>query len=136
MNKLITISILLLFYPLISNGQYILTIEINNLRNNNGEVILELCDENEKMITGFSEKIVDNKCIIMVKNLQPGKYALKYFHDENSDKKLNTNILGIPKEGYGFSNNAKGKFGPPSFNKMIFEIKQDTTVKLTPNYII
>jgi uncharacterized protein (DUF2141 family) len=134
MKMLFIISILLL-YPSISKSQYNLTIEISSLRNNNGVVLLELNDENGKMIKGYSEKIVDNQCIIKVEDIQPGKYAFKYFHDENKDKKINTNVLGIPKEGYGFSNNAKGKFGPPSFDKMVFEIKQDTTVKLTPNYI-
>ena len=135
MKKLIIISILLLLYPSISKSQYSLTIEISSLRNNSGEVLLELNDENGKMIKGFSEKIVDKKCVIMVENIKPGKYAFRYFHDENKDKKLSTNILGIPKEGFGFSNNAKGKFGPPAFDKMVFEIKKDTTVKLTSNYL-
>ncbi len=135
MKKLIIISILLLLYPSISKSQYNLTIEIGSLRNNSGEVLLELNDENGKMINGFSEKIVDNKCVIMVENIKPGKYAFKYFHDENKDKKLNTNILGIPKEGYGFSNNAKGKFGPPSFREMIFKVNQDSLIKCKSSYL-
>lgn len=99
-------------------------------------MLLEFSDENEEILKGFSEKIVDNKCIIIVKDLKPGKYAFKYFHDENNDKEINTNFMGIPKEGYGFSNNAKGKFGPPSFEKMIFELTQNDTAKCTPSYIL
>jgi uncharacterized protein (DUF2141 family) len=43
--------------------------------------------------------------------------------------------MGIPKEGFGFSNNAKGTFGPPSLEKMIFEVEENMSVKCTPTYI-
>jgi hypothetical protein len=43
----------------------------------------------------------------------PGYYAVALFHDENDDHHLNTNALGIPTEGYGFSNNPTLYFGPP-----------------------
>ena len=48
-------------------------------------------------------------------SLPPGTYGISVFHDINGDGELNTNFLGIPKEPTGFSNNAQGKFGPPSF---------------------
>ena len=50
-----------------------------------------------------------------------GEYAVKLFHDANDNDKLDTNFLGIPKEDYGFSNNVRGRFGPPSFDKAKFE---------------
>jgi uncharacterized protein (DUF2141 family) len=136
MKDLILILILFLFLPTVTVSQIHLIVEIAPLRNNDGQILLELNDENKEVIKGFSEKINDNKCILHIVDLKPGKYAFKYFHDENNDEKLNTNFVGIPKEGYGFSNNAKGKFGPPSFEKMIFEIKQSDTLKCIPNYIL
>jgi len=60
---------------------------------------------------------------------------MKYFHDENKNKKLDTNWMGIPREGYCFSNNAKGPFGSPWFKEMLFEIKGDTSVKCIHSYI-
>jgi len=48
-------------------------------------------------------------------DVPPGTYALAVIHDENMNGKLETNWLGIPKEGYGFSNDAKGILGAPSF---------------------
>jgi uncharacterized protein (DUF2141 family) len=42
------------------------------------------------------------------------------FHDENSNGKLDTNLLGIPREGVSASNNAKGHFGPPKFDAAAF----------------
>ncbi|GAB4395639.1 MAG: DUF2141 domain-containing protein [Microscillaceae bacterium] len=55
-----------------------------------------------------------------IQDLPYGEYAAVCFHDENENQKLDKNMMGIPKEGYGFSNNAKGSFGPPSFEKARF----------------
>jgi len=112
-----------------------LEIKINGLKNNQGQILLEFQDEKTGSIKGFSQEIVNNQCIITIDNLSPGKYTFKYFHDENSNEKIDVNWLGIPKEGYGFSNNAKGTFGPPSHEKMIFELTADTTINCTPTYI-
>jgi uncharacterized protein (DUF2141 family) len=136
MRKLILLLTILLLTRAISIGQINLTIEIEPLRNNTGQILLEFNNENEEVIKGISEKITDNKCIIQIEGLQPGKYAFKYFHDENKDEKLTTSFVGIPKEGFGFSNNAKGKFGPPSFDKMIFEVSKSDTIKCIPVYIL
>ena len=116
-------------------GQFSLTIEINGLINNDGQVLLEFSNEKGEHILGITQNIVENKCIIVIKNLEPGKYAFKYFHDENKNETLDLNWIGIPKEGYGFSNNASGIFGPPSFKKMIFVMIGDTTLKCMLKYI-
>ena len=117
-------------------GQVTLTVEIRQLRNNNGKLLLELNNDKQDIIKGFSEAIADHKIILVIRDLKPGKYAFKYFHDENSDEKINTNFMGIPKEGYGFSNNAKGTFGPPSFDKMVFDLSKSDTMLCTPTYIL
>lgn len=121
--------------PLSSFSQLTLTIEIEGLQNNDGQVILEFSNEKGEKIKGITQDIADHTCIIVVNNLNPGKYAFKYFHDKNKNEKLDLKWMGIPKEGYGFSNNAKGTFGPPSFEKTIFEIVGNTTLKCTPTYI-
>lgn len=138
MIKLYILCLLLFALPGIprtSFGQANLTIVINELRNNEGQVLLEFNNEKEERVMGITEKIADAKCTLVIKNLTPGKYAFKYFHDENSNNDIDVNWLGIPKEGYGFSNNANGTFGPPPFKKMIFEIKGDTILKCVPHYI-
>jgi len=136
MKNLVLLLFLLLSTAMVSNSQINLIVQINELRNSDGKILLELNDENEKVLKGLSEKIEKNSCTIVIKDLKPGKYAFKFFHDENNDEKLNTNFMGIPKEGYGFSNNAKGSFGPPSFDKMIFQVSKSDTVKCTPSYIL
>lgn len=53
--------------------------------------------------------------------LPPGRYAVMAFHDRNGDGRLNTLPVGLPTEPYGFSNDARGVFGPPSWRAAQFE---------------
>ena len=58
-------------------------------------------------------------------DLRPGDYAVAAFHDADGDGELNTNIAGAPTEGYGFSNNAGGFMGPPSFEAAAVSLGPD-----------
>lgn len=60
---------------------------------------------------------------VSIPNLEVGKYAIAVYHDENKNQKLDKNFVGIPKEGYGFSNNAVGKLGPPKFSETSFSLE-------------
>ncbi|RYF31358.1 MAG: DUF2141 domain-containing protein [Comamonadaceae bacterium] len=55
--------------------------------------------------------------------LPPGRYALRTFADENDNAKLDANMLGIPTERYGFSNDAKGNMGPPGFDAVAMPVQ-------------
>ena len=112
-----------------------LRIEINNLNNSKGQIVLDLQDENKNSIKAVFQEIKDNHCIITIKDLSPGKYTFRYFHDRNRNKELDTNWIGMPKEGFGFSNNAKGKFGPPKHEKTIFYFTSETIMICTPIYL-
>lgn len=134
MKNLSVFLLLLAIMPEYASGQYSLEIEITGLKNNKGLIMLQLFNENQKVISQQKEAIADNTCIIKFSDLKPGKYAVRYFHDENLSEKLETNALGIPKEGYGFSNNAAGMFGMPSFDKWIFELNSSMKIRLKPVY--
>ena len=54
-------------------------------------------------------------------DILPGTYSLTVIHDENMNGKLDTNLLGIPTEGYGFSNDVKALLGAPSFSAASFQ---------------
>jgi uncharacterized protein (DUF2141 family) len=58
---------------------------------------------------------------IVFTDLRTGVYAVSVFHDENMNQKLDKNFMGIPKEGYGASNNPKKRMGPPSFEETKFQ---------------
>lgn len=53
--------------------------------------------------------------VVLFPDLPPGQYAVAAFHDANGDGELNANFIGMPQEGYGFSNDARGRMGPPKF---------------------
>jgi uncharacterized protein (DUF2141 family) len=111
-----------------------LEIEIIEIRNNTGNIMLQLFDKNEKVLIQEKGPVKDLKCSFSIPNLNPGKYAIRYYHDENMNDKMETNLVGKPTEGYGFSNNVIGKFGPPAFEKWLFEITGDKKIVLKPTY--
>ena len=55
-------------------------------------------------------------------NLEPGRYVVAVFHDTDGNGRLSTWPVGLPKEAYGFSRNARGRFGPPSFEAAAFDL--------------
>jgi uncharacterized protein (DUF2141 family) len=117
------------------NAQSSLTVEIVNLESNKGVVIVDLLDTNEETVMDKTSEIKDNTCTIVYKDLEDGTYAIRYFHDENNNEELDTNFIGIPKEGFGFSNDAFGKFGPKKFKEWLFEVQGDTKLQITTNYL-
>ena len=58
-------------------------------------------------------------------DIPPGRYGIIVFHDENDDGRLDKDMLGIPTEGYGFSNNARGFFSAPSFEDAAVTVGAD-----------
>jgi uncharacterized protein (DUF2141 family) len=131
------IVLALLLTPITSftqNKTCTLQIQIKELCNSRGKIQLQLFNQSKVIVYRESKLISNNQCSITVANLPKGKYAIRYFHDENSNNKLDTNWLGIPTEGYGFSNNAKGLFGPPPFEEQLFEIITNKTIQLIIKY--
>jgi uncharacterized protein (DUF2141 family) len=111
-----------------------LVVMLKNLPNNEGVVMVALSNTQENYeadgasFMGEMAKIKELKAEVTFDSLLYGEYALKVFHDEDEDKELDTNFLGIPSEAYGFSNNAEGSFGPAAWEdaKFIFSSKRDT----------
>jgi uncharacterized protein (DUF2141 family) len=57
------------------------------------------------------------KSSVVFSNLEPGRYGIIVFQDENGTGQLDKNVWGVPTEPYGFSNNAQGSLGPPAFDE-------------------
>ena len=103
-------------------------VTILNIRNSIGTVACALFESPEGFPTEFL-LAATNVMVIKIRKSQarcdfedipPGKYAMAVIHDENMNGKLDTNWLGVPTEGYGFSNNATGVLGPPAFSAASF----------------
>ena len=120
-----------------------LVIHIINEHDNNGVAFIALQAENEadEFPNGkavFTKQIAmapNCKIKFTVKDIPAGTYAVNGFLDLNDNEKLDYNLVGAPTEPYGFSNDARGLYGPPSFADAAFVIKDDNkrnrqTVKL------
>ena len=106
-----------------------LQVTVTHIKGQKGDILVGVFDNDEN----FLKKPVDSKMIkasgdsvtIVFENLKPGKYAISVIHDANNNKDLDKNKLGIPKEGFGFSNNVMGSMGPPSFERAQFDLTSD-----------
>lgn len=108
-----------------------LTLTVADIETNRGEVRIALFNSKEtytkKPIHAAVVKVEKSSTIWTVTDLKPGDYAIALFHDANSDGKMNKNLIGLPKEDYGFSNDASGTFGPPSWSTAKFTIGEGAT---------
>src|ERR1700691_5012647 len=93
------------------NNDGVITIRATSLRNDKGDVMCMLCSSAEGYPGDCNQQVVDKASIIdkhadcVFPHKAPGYYGATIFHDEDSDGKFKLNALGIPKEGFGFSNN-------------------------------
>lgn len=134
MNKIFFILSGLILISNYANSQCSIEIEISGIRSNEGKIMLQLLDENQKILTQKMCEIKNNKSVISIPNLNRDKYAIRYYHDENQNGKMDANLVGKPTEGYGFSNNVIGKFGPPPFEKWLFDLDGNKKIVLKPTY--
>ncbi len=63
--------------------------------------------------------------------LQPGRYAIRVFHDVDGDGKMAANPFGIPTEPFAFSNDARGAFGPAAWSDAAFEVAGEAATVIT-----
>lgn len=104
------------------------TLTINGIDKIEGEIRIAMFNSELKYTKDPIHAIVIPVDSLSIKwthhSLPFGDYAIAVYHDKNTNGKIDTNILGIPKESYGFSNNARGKFGPASWADSKFTINE------------
>jgi uncharacterized protein (DUF2141 family) len=117
-----------------------LTIVVGNVRNSSGRVHADICTEAQFLKDcpiAADGPAVRGVSTITVTNLPAGRFAAQLFHDENGNKQVDRAIFGIPKEGVGFSNNAKIRFSPPKFADAVFVTNgTDQQIKLNMRYFL
>jgi uncharacterized protein (DUF2141 family) len=125
--------------PIGAKAQGTLTVEVVlNKPESGGQLMMLLCPSKEAYDKdeGCMPKMVkaDGRTVrVTFTDLKAGSYAVKVFHDINSDRKLNTSWVGWPQEPYGFSNDAPVNMGPPSFKAAAVIVKdgvQTTRINL------
>jgi uncharacterized protein (DUF2141 family) len=118
-------------------------VEIGGLRNDKGQVMCAIYSsadgfpkKGDKAVAQAKSSISERHAVCEFPGLNAGTYAISVFHDENSNGKLDTNFMGIPREGVGASNNAKGHLGPPKFHSAAFRFTGGRLeMKITINYL-
>ena len=115
-------------------------VEVSGLTQTEGRVMVGVFSDAgtwlKKGISGASVEASqqkDGRVLIKLHDLPEGALALSVFHDVNGNGKLDSNAMGMPKEPYGFSNNAAGVFGPPKFEKAQFEVKAGARISVQLN---
>ncbi len=116
-----------------------LKIVIKNIKNEEGMVRLALYNSDDqfmkKELKGVEVKSKAGEAVAVFKDIAPGRYAISVMHDANDNKELDSNFMGIPKEGFGFSNDAMGMFGPPDFKKASFEVSGEKKLVINLKYM-
>ena len=120
------------FYITDLRGDISLEIKINNLESNKGPIYIRILDENENPVIVGTTTVINYSALISFDSISPGKYAIQFFHDENENKKMDFNLIGIPKEKFGSSNDVKPVLGPPKFEKMLFNLTENKKVIMIP----
>lgn len=131
-------SLLVILFLIITAQAADIIITVKNIKSNDGVLNVGMWDSketftNEKKVlfgTRVPANIPTKK--VTISDLKPGKYAISVFHDKNKNQKLDRNLLGIPQEPYGFSNDARGAFGPPKFEQAQIEVGDtDQNIEIT-----
>ncbi len=128
------VIILLALLTAFPAGAAELRVTINGVRPGGGELLIGLYDNSAGFVAAIgratqSGLMADSGRLVGVSirakagtqstiftQLPPGRYAVIVVHDENDDGRLGTNAIGVPTEGYGFSNDARGFLSAPSFD--------------------
>ncbi len=113
-----------------------LTIDITDIKESTGFVMLALFDSDSAFDDGGKPvdavKLAVDGDLVSARfaDLATGRYAVKLYHDANGNGEMDTNMLGLPVEGYGFSNDA-GRFGPPPFADAAFDVTADANNRIS-----
>lgn len=111
-----------------------LHVKLKELKHERGMILYLLFDKKDGFPSDAQRsfrqgEVKASEKLIVISDLPAGSYALSVIHDENNNKKLDT-MLGIPKEGFGFSNNPRIYFGPPDFEDAMINLESDLAIKV------
>ncbi len=136
MRKLAVVTVLLLAFAGTVQAESPtggLTVDISGFRNDNGRASVVLYNspeafpkKSDKAVKIVRSSIKDKKAKAVFESIPYGTYAFVVLHDENANGKMDYNALGMPQEGYAFSNNARAMLGPPDYKDAAFKMDKPT----------
>ncbi len=120
MKKLCKVALIGALLVVTSASAATLQVKIDGVASDKGKLRVAVCDEStflKKCTLGASVPAHSGSVTVDVPSVPAGTWAVMAYHDENDNEKLDRNPMGIPSEGYGFSNGAIAKYGPPQFKQ-------------------
>ena len=120
---------------LADEAKHQLIVKVSGAKPNTGQVALSLFSSPENYLKNplvKKLKPIDNKgqTYFVIDHLASGNYAVSVIYDEDNNGRLNKGFLGIPTELVGFSNNARGTFGPPTFKETSFQLSEKKAIEI------
>lgn len=134
--KNIVLVLIVSFVVNISVNAASINITVTNIKNTKGVVRIGIINKEKDFpydaFTGKKVPINGDSVNVKFTGLAPGEYAIAVHHDENYNDKMDKNVLGVPLEGYCFSNNVKALVVPPKFKcaKFILDKSFSQTLKM------
>lgn len=114
-----------------------LTVTVSGLKAPGGQLNVSLFsteaswNDEGRVVEAQQVEVHEEIKVVVFENLAPGTYAIRLMHDENGNGKLDTNLFGIPKEGWGHSNNPR-TIGPAKWEQAVFDLgDEDRTIVIT-----
>ena len=117
-----------------------LSITIAGMENTNGQLMIAVLDGEDAFAANrppvLSMLLPPKKGALTISTdaLPPGEYAVRVVQDENGNGTLDTNMVGMPREPWGFSNNAVGSFAPPPWEAVRFRLDSDLAITVDLNH--
>jgi uncharacterized protein (DUF2141 family) len=120
-----------------ADAQGTLVVEVSGFHSDRGQLLLRLYDprgaagfpvDGDKALRQHRQRIEGSRAIVRLEGVPFGALAIACVHDENGNGKLDTGLFGIPKEGVGASNGARGHRGPPEWKDARFDFRGDGQV--------
>lgn len=106
-------------------------VRVSGVIGNKGKVNVAVCDR-ERFLKqcghSGSAPAKAGETVVTLKDVPPGTWAVLAYQDENENNELDRNFIGIPSENYGFSRDARGKFGPPGFEDAAIDVRGEVMV--------
>ncbi len=127
---------LLSFVSFNTNSKFDLTVQVNGFSSNEGRAFVGIyrpTDEFPVMNKQYRGKVVEieNKTAkVSFEDLPKGEYAVAVYHDKNKNGIMDKNLLGVPTEKYGFSNNARETFSAPSFQSAAVALEKSKAIAI------
>lgn len=117
-----------------------LLVEVGNVRAQTGTVHVDICTEAQFLKDCPRSADAPAKVgttVVTLTGLPPGRYAAQVYYDQNGNHKLDRALFGVPKEGVGFSNDAKIRMSPPKWGEAMFSYAgPPQAIKLRLRYFI